>query len=305
MANVLIGGGSGLVGKRLSELLTQRGYQVSILSRSKDKDLPYSIYEWDTEKEYIEPAAVEDADYVINLAGAGIADALWTQSRKRLIINSRLDTTRLLKEAMKKAKTPPKAFVSASAIGFYGDRGNELLTENSPAGKSGFLATTTLQWEDAIMEIAEETEVRTVALRTGIVLSTQGGAMEKMLLSFKVRTGAYFGDGSQWYSWIHIDDLCKMYIYALENENIEGVYNAVAPNPKTNKELTYALKDALDIAALVVPAPEFALKMGMGEMSHVVLDSAKVSSDKIEQAGFEFEFARLEPAMKDLIKKDI
>ncbi|MFK7936779.1 MAG: TIGR01777 family oxidoreductase [Saprospiraceae bacterium] len=305
MQNVLIGGGSGLVGKRLSELLTERGYQVSILSRSKKKDLPYSVYVWDTKRDYIEPSAVENADYVINLAGAGIADALWTKSRKRLIINSRLETTGLLKKAIQDAKTPPKAFIAASAIGYYGNRGDELLTEKSAPGKSGFLAETTTQWEDAIMEIAEETDVRTVALRTGIVLSTQGGAMEKMLLSFKLRTGAYFGDGSQWYSWIHIDDLCQMFIHAIENENMEGVYNAVAPNPSTNKDLTYELKDALDIAALVVSAPKFALKMGMGEMSHVVLDSAKVSSAKIEDVGFEFGFSELSPALEDLLEKEI
>lgn len=305
MKNVLIGGGSGLVGKRLSQRLTEKGYQVSILSRSKKKKLPYPIYEWDIKKNYIEPAAMEQADYVINLAGAGIADALWTASRKRLIIDSRLTTTRLLKTAMQQAQQPPKAFVAASAIGFYGDREDEWLTEQTAPGKKGFLAETTTAWESAIMEVAAQTTVRTVALRTGIVLSTQGGAMEKMLLSFKVRTGAYFGNGSQWYSWIHIDDLCDMYIFAMENTNLKGIYNAVAPHPHTNKDLTYALKDALGVAALVVAAPAFALKMGMGEMSHVVLDSAKVSAQKIIDAGFAFQFPKLEPALSHLLQHQI
>lgn len=305
MKTVLIGGGSGLVGKRLSQLLTEQGYKVCILSRSKQKDLPYPVYIWDTKRNYIEPSAVEKADYVINLAGAGIADALWTSSRRELIIESRLQTTRLLKDAIQQAVTPPKAFISASAVGYYGDRGNELLTEDAVAGKNSFLAKTTTLWEGAIQEVADETGIRTVAFRTGIVLSTQGGAMEKMLLSFKLRTGAYFGDGSQWYSWIHLDDMCRMYIHALGNEDMNGVYNAVAPYPHTNKELTYALKDALDIAALVVPAPKFALKMSMGDMSNVVLNSVKVSSKKIEDAGFGFKFPQLQPALDDLLEKNI
>lgn len=303
MTKVLIAGGTGLVGKRLSHLLSQKGYEVAWLSRSKKDDSPYQIYQWDIKAQTIEAEAIEHADYVINLAGAGIADQLWTKSRKKAIINSRTEGTRLLKKQIQQAKNKPKAYISASAVGYYGDRGNEWMNEHSSAG-DGFLSKTTILWEDAIQEVAK-TGVRTVALRIGIVLSTQGGAMEKMLLSFKVRVGAYFGDGSQWYSWIHLDDLCRMFIAAIENEEMKGVYNAVAPEPATNKVLTEQLAEALDKASLVVPTPAFVLKMGMGDMSSVVLNSTRVSSKKIERAGFEYKHADLLPALRDLVQREI
>lgn len=298
---VLIAGGTGLVGSRLSHFLTQKGYEVSLLSRSAHSKLPYKIFQWDVKNKTIDQKAIEWADYIINLAGAGIADQLWTKSRKKLIIDSRVDSTLLLKTAIEKAKNKPKAYISASANGYYGDRGEQVMFENSTPGKKGFLAKSVVAWEKAIDQVAQ-TGVRTAGLRIGIVLSTKGGAMEKMLLSFKVKVGTYFGDGSQWYSWIHVDDLCRMFIFAMENEQISGYYNAVAPNPVTNKELTQKLSEALGGSNLVVPAPSFVLKMGMGEMSSVVLNSTKVSVEKIQKAGFKFEFNEVLAAIRDLLE---
>lgn len=308
MTKVLIAGGTGLVGKRLSYLLTQKGYTVALLSRSKKNDSPYQVYQWNVNKQEIDPETVATADYIINLAGAGIADELWTKSRRALIINSRIKSTLLLKKQIELQRNKPKygqpkAYISASAIGYYGDRGDKWLDEESTKGK-GFLTTTTVLWEEAIQDVAK-TGLRTVALRIGIVLSTQGGAMEKMLLSFKVRVGAYFGDGSQWYSWIHIDDLCRMFIAAIEKEEMNGIYNAVAPHPATNKVLTEELANALDKASLVLPTPKFVLKMGMGEMSSVVLNSTRVSSKKIEATGFEFEHGHLSAALKNLVQQQL
>lgn len=303
MTKVLIAGGTGLVGKRLSHLLSEKGYEVALLSRSKRKDAPYQTYQWDVEQQTIDAEAIEAADYIINLAGAGIADQLWTKSRRKLIINSRTEGTLLLQKGIAQASQKPKAYISASAIGYYGNSGDEWVNEHSSAGK-GFLSKTTILWENAIQEVVK-TGVRTVALRIGVVLSTQGGAMEKMLLSFKVRVGAYFGDGSQWYSWIHIDDLCRMFITAIENDAMEGIYNAVAPEPTTNKVLTEQLAKALNKASLVLPTPAFALKMGMGDMSSVVLNSTRVSSKKIERAGFQFDHGVLLPALKDLVKREL
>ena len=240
---------------------------------------------------------------MVNLAGAGIADKPWTNARKRLIIDSRVDSTQLLLSAFKRLRHFPKAYLSSAAIGYYGDRGNEWLDESAAPGH-GFLPESCIAWEEAIGEVAQA-GVRTVAVRVGIVLSTRGGAMEKMLLPFQLRLGAYSGDGSQWYSWIHIDDLCRMFIKAMEDEDMQGAYNGVAPHPVTNKELAVAMKNALGKPALTLPAPALALRLAMGEMADVVLSSARVRSEKIEATGFEYAFPTLSEALPDLLRRRV
>ena len=303
MPTILIAGGSGLIGSRLSHLLREQGHDVLHLSRRPRPNAPYPTYRWDTGEGYIDDEAVQRADYAVNLAGAGIADKPWTKARKQLIIDSRTEGARLLLSAFRRLQHFPKAYISSAAIGYYGDRGNEWLNETSKPGQ-GFLPESCVAWEAAAGEVADA-GIRTVAIRIGIVLSTQGGAMEKMLLPFQFRLGAYFGDGSQWYSWIHIGDLCRMFIKAVEDDSMQGVYNGVAPNPATNKELTEAIKGALGKPALAVPAPAFALRLAMGEMADVVLSSARVSSKKIEAAGFEFSFPTLGEALPDLLERRV
>lgn len=304
MATVLIGGGSGLIGIRLSEILEEHGYTVEHLSRTTDPDARFPAYAWDVRNGTIDEAAVERADYVINLAGAGIADKPWTDARKQVIIESRTQSTRLLLDTFRKLRKEPKAYLSSAAIGIYGDRGEELLTEDSEPGKSGFLAESCKAWEQAIKEVAA-TRTRTVALRIGVVLSTKGGALEKMLIPLKLRSAAYFGDGSQWFPWVHIDDVCQMFLYALENESLEGFYNAVAPNPVRNKAFTETLVDAYGKSVLTLPAPAFALRLGMGEMADTVLGSTKVSAQKILDAGFVFQFPELKPALEDILERKV
>ncbi len=304
MSNILIAGGTGLLGSRLSQLLKEKGHHVSHLSRQENLEAEFPAYQWDLKKKYVDPAALEKADVIINLAGAGVADARWTDARKQLIISSRVDSARLLKSFIENKKTPAKAYLSASAIGYYGDRGNQLLQETDPPGEEGFLPESVIAWEKAIDQVAE-TGIRTVAFRIGIVLSSKGGALEKMLLPFKVFNGTYFGDGSMYYSWIHIDDMARMFIEAVENEKLAGKYNGVAPHPATNKEIILACKKALGKPALILPAPAVVLRTAMGEMADMILDSAKVSSKKIEQAGFKFHFPELVPALKDLLKRKI
>ena len=303
MSTVLIAGGSGLIGSRLSQLLREQGDDVLHLSRRHRPDAPYSTYRWDPGDSYIDDEAILRADYVVNLAGAGIADKPWTKARKRLIIDSRVDSTHLLLSAFERLQHFPKAYLSSAAIGYYGDRNNEWLNESSAPGQ-GFLAESCMVWEEVIDEVAQA-GIRTVAVRVGIVLSTRGGAMEKMLLPFHFRLGTYFGDGSQWYSWIHIDDLCRIFIKAMEDDGMQGVYNGVAPNPATNKELTLAMKDVLGKPALAVPAPALALRLAMGEMADVVLSSARVRSKKIEAAGFEYAFPTLGKALPDLLHRKV
>ena len=300
---VLIAGGSGLIGSFLSPLLRGAGYTVLHLSRKKDLDAEFPAFHWDIQKGEIDMVALERADYVINLAGAGIADALWTQERRKVIVSSRVDGALLFKEKIQQTDNKPKAYLSASAIGYYGDRGTERLTEESAPG-TGFLASTTQQWENAIREVAE-TGVRTAWLRTGIVLSTQGGALQKILLPFKARIGSYFGDGSQYYSWIHIEDMARMYLYLINHGALEGAFNATAPHPETNKELTYKAKAALGKAALVAPVPEAALRLGLGDMADTVMGSSLVIPQRFTELGFEFQYPELLPALKDLIARKI
>ena len=214
MKKILIAGGTGLLGTRLSFLLQEKGYQVLHLSRQQNLDATFPAYKWDLKEKYIDPSAMNQADVIINLAGAGVADARWTDARKKLIIDSRVDSASLLKSYISSGKTPAKTYLSASAIGYYGDRGNQLLKETDPPGDEGFLPKSVVAWENAINEVAG-TGIRTVAFRIGIVLSTKGGALEKMLIPFNFFNGTYFGDGSMYYSWIHIDDMARMFIMGL------------------------------------------------------------------------------------------
>jgi len=305
MSKVLIAGGTGLVGSRLSQLLTEKGYEVIHLSRKKNPKSEYPTYVWDTNKNFIDKRAFEEVEYVINLAGAGIADALWTKSRKKLLIDSRVQTTELLTDYIQKLDKKPKAYLSAAAIGIYGDRANEELTEESALGKAGFLVECCVEWENAIRLADEKNGIRTAALRIGVVLSTKGGALPKMMLPLNFFTASYFGDGAQWYSWIHIDDVCQMFIKALEDENIVGFYNATTPNPLTNKDLTKQLVSALGKRAMVIPAPKAALRLGMGEMADVVLNSNKIFPARMEMAGYQFQFPEFQGAIKDLVSKRI
>lgn len=299
MKNILIAGGTGLVGTRLSHLLRGQGYHISHLSRHADPNAEFPTFAWDPDKGTYDKKAFENADAIINLAGAGIVDKRWTADRKRVIIESRTLSNALIAKFLQKEKHTIKTYISASAIGFYADRGAALLTEDDVAGK-GFLAESTVAWENAIDEV-RKTGIRTVALRIGIVLSTEGGALPEMLKPFLVRTGVYFGNGEQYISWIHIDDLCRIFQFALEHNNMSGIYNAVAPKPMTNYAFTQAIAEAKGGGYLLLPAPAFTLRIAMGEMADTVLNGTNVSSQKIENQGFTFVYTDALPALKSLL----
>lgn len=302
MANVLIGGGTGMIGMRLSELLAAKGHQVSHLSRNRNMNAKFPAYQWDINAKTIDIEAIKQADYIINLAGAGIADKLWSEKRKKVIIDSRVYSTLILKKAIEEHRPDLKAFISASAIGFYGDRGEEVLTEQSEAGEEEqFLVRSVLEWEDAVEEV-KKIGVRTALIRIGLVLSTKGGALPKILLSTNVNVGGYFGNGQQWYAWIHLDDLCQMFIHLIEKEQLSGIFNGTAPNPERNKAFTQKVGDALGKNLLLIPAPAFGLKLAMGEMSTTVLNSTRVLPKRMEENGFEFEYAELTGALRDLLE---
>ena len=300
--SILIAGGTGLVGSRLLELIDYTKYTVKVLSRSKKPDTPeVNYYTWDFDTMTIEDGAV-DVDYIINFTGAGIADSRWTDSRKKILVESRVKSAQLIKKGLQNSNSKPKAYISASAIGYYGDRGEEKLTETSPAGK-GFMADCCVAWEESASELSNLVD-RFIINRIGIVLSTKGGALPKILMTKAIGVYNYFGNGRQYYSWIHIDDLCRIFISNIEDESMNGIFNTVTPDPLTNKNFTIVIKESLGgIAAL--PAPSFGLRMVLGEMADVVLNSNRVVPQKLIDDQYVFLHSDLGKAVKDLVDRKV
>jgi uncharacterized protein (TIGR01777 family) len=300
---VLITGGTGMIGYRLTQLLQEKGYQVAYLSRKQESVPNVKVYRWDVEKKWIDPKALVDADYIIHLAGAGIADSRWTDKRKQEIIHSRTSTIELIAKELQGRPYKVKAFVSASAIGFYGaDTGDKHVTEQTPSG-SDFLAHVTRHWENS-SELISHIGIRTTKLRIGIVLSNTGGALPKIALPVRWGIGAPLGNGRQWVSWIHLDDLCRLFITALENEQWYGVYNAVAPEPVTNKELTQQIAKALHRPLWVPFVPGFVLRILYGELANTILGGNYVVNQRIKkETNFTYQFETVEQALSDLAEK--
>ncbi|NVK84761.1 MAG: TIGR01777 family protein [Cytophagia bacterium] len=293
---VLITGGTGLVGTHLIPMLKAKGHEVVVLSRSKDASKPYPIFEWDYKKEYIEAGAFKGVDTVIHLAGASVAEKRWTSERKDEIYNSRTKTSFLLYKTLKEVPNEVKTFISASAIGYYGlDTGNINLKETAPVGND-FLAHVVDAWETSTSKVTE-LDIRLVQLRIGVVLAKEGGALVELL---KPPVAAPLGKGSQYMSWIHIDDLCKMFVHALENEQMLGPYNAAAPRPMTNKELTREAAKAMGKTFIPIPVPGLILKIMLGEMAKMVIGGNRVSCEKIMETGFQFDYPKLADALNDL-----
>lgn len=296
---ILISGASGLVGKHLVPTLLAKGYEVSRLVR-KTPNTSDEI-QWDAEKGFSESeqSKLENFEAVVHLAGDNVASENWSDEKKRKIKESRTIGTRVLVDALKSLQNPPKHFVSASAVGFYGNRGDEILNEESAKGE-GFLPEVCAAWEDEI--IKAEAFARVVFLRIGVVLAKDGGALEKMLTPFKFGVGGTIGSGKQYMSWIALDDLVKMIHFALENETLSGAVNAVAPNAVTNQEFTKTLGKVLSRPTFL-PVPEFAIKTLFGEMGEtLLLEGARVVPRKLLNAGFNFDFPNLEDAMKQALK---
>lgn len=295
---VLITGASGLVGTALQKSFGEKGYEMLLASRSESKDA--SHIQWSTEDGFAEPERLEGLDAVIHLAGESVNGLRWTDEKKKAIRDSRVLGTRNIVEAISKLKNKPKVFVSASAIGFYGERGDEELTESSNVG-SGFLADVSREWE-AESRRAEDAGIRTVLLRTGIVLSKDGGALGTMLLPFKLGVGGVVGSGKQWMSWISLDDHIAAINFVIENEAIRGAVNSVSPNPITNEEFTKTMGDVL-YRPTFIPLPEFAVSMLLGEMGDaLLLASTKVLPKRLADAGFAFKYPELISALEHAVK---
>lgn len=302
--NILITGGTGLVGQKLTEKLLIKGYTVSYLTRKKNGTVAelnpdIKLYEWDIAKSYLEEDAIRNADVIIHLAGAGVADESWTAARKKEILDSRTLSTKLLSEKISTVPNQIKAFISASAIGYYGlDTGNTQQYEGLESKGQDFLTSVVKAWEAEIFKVKD---IRTVAIRVGVVLSKKGGALEKMSQPIRLYVGAALGNGHQYISWIHIDDLCEIFIKAIEDTALSGIYNGVAPQPVTNEVLTKEIGNTLGKPILPINVPAFILKLMLGEMADIVLGGNRVSSEKIEKTGFKFQYTEVAKALKNLL----
>jgi uncharacterized protein (TIGR01777 family) len=307
MQTVLITGGTGMIGKAITNQLLQKAYSVIVLTRKlpvddvKTAGLTYAV--WDVKKQTIDIAAIKKADHIIHLAGAGVVDKKWTDAYKKEILDSRTESSSLLVSSLKNNANKVKTIISASAIGWYGaDKAGKPFMETDPAAND-FLGDTCRLWEQSIDPVAD-IGIRLIKLRTGIVLSNSGGALAEFKKPIKLGVAGILGDGKQIVSWIHVDDLCRIYIAAIENEHLSGVYNAVAPAPVTNKELTMELAKQMN-GQLFIPlhVPVMALKLMMGERSIEVLKSTTASAAKIQQAGFSFLYPDITSALKQLCNK--
>lgn len=296
---ILITGGSGLIGQRLTELLILKQYDVSHLGRSR-KTEKIRTFIWDPRRREIDGRAVRDIQVVIHLAGAGIADKRWDEKWKEEILLSRTQSTRLLNETLAREQHRVTTVISASGIGYYGleDKGTAFVETDSPG--QDFVARVTTAWEDEVDKMVRS-GLRIVKIRTGVVLSRDGGALKKLTDPIKFFVGAPLGSGKQFVNWIHIDDLCEIFIKAIEDPSMQGAYNAVAPEPVTNKDLTTEIARALKKPLLLPAVPGFVVKLIAGDVAEIVLRGGKVSSEKIEMAGYQFQFADVRAALNDLL----
>lgn len=298
---ILITGASGLIGTRLTELLLQKGYQVSHLGRTK-RNGSVPSFTWDVEKGTMDTQALEGVETIIHLAGAGIADKRWTTKRKSEILQSRVQSSALLYNTLLTSVHQVQSVVSASAIGYYGfGLGDKIFTETDRAGND-YLAQVTQQWEQSVDKIAT-LNIRVAKLRVGIVLSNLGGALVEMAKPIKLYAGAPLGTGKQYLSWIHIDDLCSLFIKAIDDQEVKGACNAVSGDWVTNKEFTRLLAKVLNRPLFLPHVPKIIMKLILGEMAMLVLNGSKVSADKIKEAGFIFDFPNLETALRNLLIK--
>lgn len=297
---VLITGGSGLVGTRLSEKLREKGYIVYIYSREKYISNKVTIYKWDVDKKEIEIQALKNCDYIIHLAGANIFDHKWSEKRKNEILNSRVEPVKLLIDNLKQINHKVKAFISASGINIYGiNTRDKLITEDSGYANN-FLSQVTQEWERAA-DLFDQLDIRVVKLRTGPVLSSNGGMLPPIARMARWWLASPIGTGKQYLSWIHIDDLCDMYIKSIEDESMQGVFNAVAPKPVTNKYFTYKVCKTLKKPFFMPNVPPIILKLLYGERAGLLLGGLKVSSEKIQNSGFHFQYDKVEKAFEDLL----
>ena len=290
------------MGSRLTQILKKDNHETVHLSRHPSLKSGVESYKWSIDKSEIDTRALEKIDAIVHLAGAGVADQKWSKARKRMLHSSRIDSTRLLFDALKNAGSKPKVLVSASGVGYYGtDTGNAWVTEENKGG-TDFLAQLCRGWEAAADEVGT-LGIRTVKLRIGVVLDEKGGALKKMVLPVQYGAGAPLGSGQQYMSWIHLDDLCRMIGHCIQNNEISGVFNAVSDDPKTNTAFTRSIARTLKKPLWLPNVPAFVLKLVFGKMSSIILGGNRVSNDQIKATGFTFKYSELDKALEQILRQ--
>jgi uncharacterized protein (TIGR01777 family) len=294
MANILLTGGTGLIGQSLEKQLQNNNHEVRILTRSPELD---NHYKWDIKADFIDEKAFENLDYIIHLAGAGIADKRWTDDRKKVLISSRVDSSNLLFSKIKELNIPLKGYVSASGIGYYGALTSSKIYTEEDQPANDFIAKICIEWEAAAQQFSK-LKIPVTILRTGVVLSKDGGALKKMNTPLFLSA---LGTGKQFVPWIHIEDLCNLYVKAIEDNSFTGIFNAVAPDHKTNKEFTKDLGKIVSKPVIPFNAPGFILKLVLGELAAIVLEGSRVSSKKTTDI-YNYSFSNLKEALLDIYK---
>lgn len=299
---VIITGGSGLIGTALSRNLAADGHEVIVLSRTpQHKEVPdgVELVGWDAKTGDSWSKLITEDTAIVNLAGAGIADKRWSDERKQVILESRDNAGQAVVDAVSQAGVHPRVVVQSSAVGYY-PSGDAVVTEETPGG-DGYLAEVCRAWEASIAPLHENDAIRTVVIRTGVVLSLDGGAFPRQLMPFKFYIGGPVGTGEQWFPWVHIDDEIRAIRFLIENDDASGVYNLSAPNPVTNGVFTHHLARQLRRPG-ILPVPAAALQLLFGEMSVVLLKGQRVAPQRLQEAGFEFQFNEVKEALQDLLQ---
>lgn len=297
---VIITGATGLIGKKLIPLIEAAGYDAFVLSRKQTNDPRY--IQWDHHKGFIEEAKLLNTYAVLHLAGSGIADGRWTTDRQKEIVSSRVDTADLLYKTFSKLNIYPRVFISSSGTGYYGADSGSLLMDETAASTSDFISVVCQKWEHAANQFVNLGS-RVVVLRTGVVLSSEGGALPKLSQTIRYGVGSAIASGSQYMSWIHMDDLCRLYVEALRNDAFTGTYNAVADETLTNSDFTKAIAKALKKPLFMPNVPAFALKMFFGEMASLLIGGNNVSNAKLKRTGFQCNYPQLSQALNQLFHK--
>lgn len=299
--NVVLTGGTGFIGKELTRLLLENGFSVSVLSRSVNTNSDgISYFQWDVDAGTIDEQAILNADYVIHLAGENIGAQRWTVNRKKAILDSREKSTQLLFSCLHKHNKQLKAFVSASGVGIYGAITDEKVCSETTPAASDFLGTVCQKWEAATNPI-HDLGIRTVQIRTGLVLGKGEGVLQQLVPLFKYKLGSAIGSGKQYMPWIHIDDLCRIYLAAITNSEMQGPYNAAVNDGTTNASFSDTLAKVFGYRIWLPKVPGFVLQLVLGQMAQLVLQGRRVASDEIEKMGFQFQFTNLEKALKDCL----
>jgi len=299
-SSVLITGGSGLIGRHLTSLLLSEGFKVSHLSRNTNQFGKVRVFRWDPDKKIIDPFVFEGVDYIIHLAGVNIGEKRWSRKRKEVIVNSRVESAQLLFRIIKENGINLKAFISSSAVGYYGSVTSDRIFKEEDPPATDFLGSACRQWEEAA-DLFDNLGIRTIKVRTAVVLDKEKSALSKLMYPSKFGLLFQTGNGKQYMPWIHISDLCNIFLKAIKDTKMNGTFNAVSPQHMTHKDFMITLARVIKKPVFPLPVPALSLRLVLGEMSDIILKGSRISSEKILNNGYIFQYPNLNDALQNLI----